>query len=223
MIKTQVLVKRKAGMSREAFADYWLTVHVAITAKIPEIKRQTISIVRSDLERSDTPWDGLANAWWDGADAIAAARKGDAYRAMIADEANFVDTSTRQPLVVCEVNPLAPKQPPHPDPNLIKVVNPLHKRDDLSYDAFSAYWRGPHAALNSELPHMNAYIQNHVHPDFQAVGRACDGIAESWFNSWEEVLDITRSDAYLRLKEDEPKLIAPGHLHPMICREYQTI
>ena len=55
MIKTQVLVKRKVGMTREAFADYWLGTHVAITAKIGQLKRQTISIVRSDLQRADTP------------------------------------------------------------------------------------------------------------------------------------------------------------------------
>ena len=55
MIKTQVLVKRKIGMTREAFADYWLGTHVAITAKISGIKCQTISIVRSDLPSHALP------------------------------------------------------------------------------------------------------------------------------------------------------------------------
>jgi uncharacterized protein (TIGR02118 family) len=127
MIKTQVLVKRKVGMTREAFADYWLGTHVAITAKISEIKRQTISIVRSDLQRADTPWDGLANAWWDDEAAIGSARRGDAFQAMIEDEANFVDVGDRRPLVVVEINPLAPKIPPEPHFDLIKIVNPLFK------------------------------------------------------------------------------------------------
>jgi uncharacterized protein (TIGR02118 family) len=223
MIKTQVLVKRKAGMTREAFADYWLGTHAAITAKFGGIRRQTISIIRSDLQRADTPWDGLANAWWDDAAAIASARRGDAFRAMLEDEENFVDVSERRPLVVVEINPLAPKVPPEPHPDRIKIVNPLFKLDALSYQAFSDYWRGPHAALNNALPHMNAYIQNHVHPDFRNAARACDGIAESWFNSMDEIRELLRSEANARLREDEAKLIKPGSLLPMVCREYRTI
>ena len=223
MIKTQVLVKRKVGMTREAFADYWLGTHVAITAKVSEIKRQTISIVRSDLQRADTPWDGLANAWWDDAAAIASARRGDAFQAMIEDEANFVDVGDRRPLVVVEINPLAPKVPPEPRFDLIKIVNPLFKLDALSYQAFSDYWRGPHAALSNAMPNMKAYIQNHVHPDFRKAPRACDGIAESWFNSMAEIRELLRSEANARLREDEANLIKPGSLLPMVCREYRTI
>jgi uncharacterized protein (TIGR02118 family) len=223
MIKTQWLAKRKPGITLEAFADYWLSIHVPITAKIGEIRRQTISIVSSDLQRGETPWDGLANIWWEAADELASARKSDAFMAMIADQANFVDLSVSGSLIVHEINPVAPKQPPHPDPELIKIVNPLHKREDLSYEAFSAYWSGPHAALNNALPHMNAYIQNHVHPDFRASDRPCDGIAESWFKSWDEIRELSRSEANARLKEDEANLLAPDSLYPMVCREHLTI
>lgn len=207
-------------MSLKAFSDYWMSVHVLITGKIGEIKRQTISIARPEFRRGDTPWDGLVNMWWESADELASARRGDAYRAMIEDQVNFVDVSVGPPLIVCEINPIAPRQPPSPNPELIKVVNPLHKRDDLSYEAFSAYWSGPHAILNSAMPHMNAYIQNHVHPDFQDLPRVCDGIAESWFNNWDEIRELARSEANARLKEDEANLLVPASLHPMICQEY---
>lgn len=223
MIKTQLLVKRKSGMTLDAFTDYWMSAHVPITAKIGGVKRQTISIIRPEFHRSETPWDGLANIWWESADELESAKKSDAYGAMIADEPNFIDLSFGSPLIVYEINPVAPKQPPGPDPELIKVVNPLHKRNDLSYEAFSGYWSGPHAALNNAMPHMNAYIQNHVHPDFLDHPRACDGVAESWFNSWDEIRELTRSEANARLKEDEPNLLAPDSLHPMICREYLAI
>ncbi len=223
MIKTQLLVKRKAGMTKDAFADYWLGKHVAVVAKVGEIRRQTISIVRSDLQRADTPWDGLANAWWDDAAAVASARQSDAFRAMIDDEANFVDFSVRCPITVVEVNPLAPKAPPPPHPDRIKIVNPLFKLEALSDQAFCDYWRGPHAALNNALPHMNAYIQNHIHPDFRNAARSCDGIAESWFNSMDEIRELLLSEANARLREDEAHLIQPGSLLPMVCREYRTI
>lgn len=223
VIKSQTLVKRKPGMTFEAFSNYWLFDHASVTAKISEIKRQTVSIVRPDRQRSDAAWDGLANTWWESAGELASAKKSDAFRAMIADEANFVDLNVRQTFIVQEINPVAPKLPPHPDPALIKVVNPLHKRDDLSYEAFSAHWSGPHAALNNAMPHMDAYIQNHIHPDFQALARACDGVAESWFNSWDDIRELTQSDAYARLKEDEANLLAPDSLYPMFCREYLII
>jgi uncharacterized protein (TIGR02118 family) len=223
MMKTQLLVKLKSGMTLDAFTDYWMSVHVPITAKISSVNRQTISIIRPEFHRSETPWDGLANTWWESVDELESAKKSDAYLAMTADRANFADLSVSGTLIVHEINPVAPKQPPVPDPELIKVVNPLHKRDDLSYEAFSAYWSGPHATLNNAMPHMNAYIQNHVHPDFLDLPRACDGVAESWFSNWDEIRELTRSEANARLKEDEPNLLAPDSLHPMICREYQTI
>jgi uncharacterized protein (TIGR02118 family) len=223
MIKTQVLVKRLDGMTPESFADYWLSVHSPIVRGIPGIVRQTVSIVRTDLQRSATAWDGLANAWWESGDALRAASAHPAYRKMLEDEKNFVDLSMRRPLVVQEINPVAPLEPPRPAPDIIKVVNPLHKREDLAYDAFSAYWRGPHAELNNAMPHMKAYIQNHIHPDFRDNDRACDGIAESWFRSLEEIIEIAKSEAYQKLKEDEPNLIAPDSLTPMFCTEVQTI
>ncbi len=221
MIKTQWLAKRKAGMTIEAFADHMLTVHGPTAAALQGTQRVAVSIMRPDYHRAETVWDGLTNIWWGGADALAAAQGSDAYHRMVADQANFADVSASGSLIVHEINPVAPKVPPAPDPELFKIVNPLHKRDDLSYAAFSAYWSGPHAAINGELPHMNAYIQNHVHPDFEALPRACDGIAESWFASWDEIRALSKSEANVRLKADEPNLLAPDSLHPMICREYQ--
>ena len=223
MIKTQTLAKRKAGMTREAFTEYFFGTHVPIAGKISEIRRQTVSIVRADLQRVNTPWDALINVWWDDAAALASARQSDAFRAMVEDEANFIDVGNRRPLVVVEINPLAPKLPPAPHPDRIKIVNPLFKLDTLSDQAFSDYWRGPHAVLNCALPQMNAYIQNHVHPDFRDADRACDGIAESWFHSMDEIRSLLRSEANARLKADEAHLIKPGSLAPMVCREYRAL
>lgn len=215
MIKTQVLVKRKAGMSREDFAEDWPHCHAAIAGAFDNIKRETISVVRADRQRAASPWDGLISTWWDGADPAACAR--------MAREHDLVDWSACCSLVVCEINTMPQCEPPSPDPNLIKIVNPLRKRDDLTMEAFNAYWRGPHGLLSNEMPHMMAYIQNHVHPAFHAVPKRCDGIAESWFNSWEDILALTRSDAFARVKEDEPNILPPDSLFPMVCREYQTI
>lgn len=205
-------------MTREAFAEYWLDTHIAVTSKIRGIKRQTISLVRFDLQRADTPWDGLANAWWDDAAAIASARRSDANLEMIDNEASFVEVSDRHSLVVLEISPLAPKAPPEPPPDCIKIVNPLFKLDALSSQAFSDYWRGPHAALNNAIPHMNACLQNHAHPGSRDAVRACDDIAESWFNSMAEARELLRSEANAGLRQDEANRIKPGSLLPMVCR-----
>lgn len=223
MIKTQLLVRRKPGMSLDEFGECWLRIHASPAARIAGIARQTVSIVRNERARADAEWDGLANTWWDSREALAAARQSGSFGAMREDEAALVDGDIRKPLVVVEVNPLAPSLPPEPDPDLIKIVNPLHKLAALGYDAFSAYWRGPHATLNAALPHMNAYIQNHIHPDFRDEDRACDGIAESWFRDWDEIRALLASEANARLREDEANLIVPGSLHPMVCREYRTV
>jgi uncharacterized protein (TIGR02118 family) len=223
MIKTQLLLKRKPGMTLEAFSEYWMSAHFPVTAKVSGVNRQTISIVRPDFQRSGSPWDGLVNTWWESAVELATTSQNNGHYVTLSEFSDFIDMSINGPLVVHEINPLAPKEPPRPEPDLFKIVNPLHKRKDLSYEAFSAYWRGHHAKLNRALPNMHAYIQNHILPDFQTGDISCDGIAESWFNSWAEIRELGKSNAHTLLKEDEANLLEPGKLQPMICREYSII
>jgi len=55
-------LKRRADMSREEFARWWLERHVPYVKKFPEVRKYRVSLVESGPE---TVVDGLAEVWFD--------------------------------------------------------------------------------------------------------------------------------------------------------------
>jgi len=73
--KSVAFVKRKPGMSVEAFQRYWLEVHGPLGAAIPGMRRCVQSHTRlAAYERGREPaWDGVGLTWFDDTDALRAA------------------------------------------------------------------------------------------------------------------------------------------------------
>lgn len=75
MVKLVCFLKRKPGMSREAFYDHWENRHGPLIAGIPELARH---IVRYEQHRPDpltdqfggADHDGVAVQWFDSPDAF---------------------------------------------------------------------------------------------------------------------------------------------------------
>jgi uncharacterized protein (TIGR02118 family) len=55
-------LKRRADMSREAFANWWLERHVPYVKKFPAVRKYRVSLVESGPE---TVVDGVAEVWFD--------------------------------------------------------------------------------------------------------------------------------------------------------------
>ena len=55
-------LKRRADMSREAFARWWLERHVPYVKQFPAVRKYRVSLVDSGPE---TVVDGLAEVWFD--------------------------------------------------------------------------------------------------------------------------------------------------------------
>jgi uncharacterized protein (TIGR02118 family) len=55
-------LKRRADMSREAFAHWWLERHVPYVKRFPAVRKYRVSLVESGPE---TVVDGLAEVWFD--------------------------------------------------------------------------------------------------------------------------------------------------------------
>jgi len=98
----------------------------------------------------------------------------------------------------------------------------LHRKPDMSREAFSAYWRGDHAKLVSSLADclgIARYVQNHgAIPDIAAQMQAMrgtaepfDGVAAISFNSVEDLArgntDPAAAEAQTLLTADEAKFI----------------
>jgi uncharacterized protein (TIGR02118 family) len=95
--------KRKPGMSREEFAAYWLGPHAEKARKVPGIARYVINLA-PDLSGSgrEMPYDGFAEAWFATEQDMRASARSPELRAVLDDEPNLFDLSTRFSVIVQE-------------------------------------------------------------------------------------------------------------------------
>jgi uncharacterized protein (TIGR02118 family) len=94
MVKVVYCITKKAGCSAEEFFHYWKNIHGPIGARIPGLRRLVQShriAVRGDNHSPD--YDGIAELWFDGFEALLAARESAEWKASSEDEANFIDHS----------------------------------------------------------------------------------------------------------------------------------
>ncbi|SCB46764.1 EthD domain-containing protein, partial [Rhizobium multihospitium] len=90
----------------------------------------------------------------------------------------------------------------------------LTRRQDLSPEEFSSYWRGTHAeVVRSTLPELNGYIQNHVVDrsqkgiDYQRVAIEVDGMAQLFFPSLAETRGFSDETKIRALQSDEENFL----------------
>jgi uncharacterized protein (TIGR02118 family) len=85
-------VRRKPGMSVEAFQRHWRQVHGPLGAALPGLRRYVQSHVRlSAYNRGRDPaWDGIAIIWFDDSTALRAATTTPEWDRAKADDGNFI-------------------------------------------------------------------------------------------------------------------------------------
>jgi uncharacterized protein (TIGR02118 family) len=104
---------------------------------------------------------------------------------------------------------------------MVKLIFCLHRRPELSREAFQAYWRDKHAPLVASFASalgIRRYVQCHTldESSFAAMTASrgslpgYDGVAELWFDSLEQCLAARGPDARAAgraLLEDERRFI----------------
>jgi uncharacterized protein (TIGR02118 family) len=78
MIKTISLLTRRAGLSHEEFLHLWIHEHAPLALRVPGLRRYVLSPVSAQPERADiaahgVAIDGVAELWYDSAEAMALA------------------------------------------------------------------------------------------------------------------------------------------------------
>ncbi len=116
MIKLVFCVRRLPHLTREVFQRYWRETHgplVARHAATLQIRRYVqlhtcdhpVNAALAVTRGTPEEFDGVAELWWDSADALAAVAATDAGRAasreLLEDERRFIDLA-RSPLWVAE-------------------------------------------------------------------------------------------------------------------------
>lgn len=97
-------VKRKPGMTVEAFQRHWNDTHGPLGARIPQVRRYVQNHVRPGAYRGGRQpiYDGVAEVWFDSTDAMRESATTAQYRDVRADEPNFIDTAHPFPFIITQ-------------------------------------------------------------------------------------------------------------------------
>ena len=95
MIKRVSLLQRKADMSVEEFNRHWLDIHGPLARDVPGVRRYVQNHIQGSSSRDDVPdieieIDGVAELWWDDAEAMKISTATPEAKALFADGALFI-------------------------------------------------------------------------------------------------------------------------------------
>ena len=90
MIKRLSLVRRKEGMTREAFIAHWMGTHADIVRQLPGVRGVRFGVVQQ-WSPKELAWDGVGELWFDSIAHAEQAFDTEPYRSQLAgDREKFV-------------------------------------------------------------------------------------------------------------------------------------
>ncbi|MGH2572261.1 MAG: EthD domain-containing protein [Actinomycetota bacterium] len=94
MVRVHIWLRKKEGMSADAFRDYWLNNHAPIARDGYEnLRGYVVNLVTRVPEGQEAPYDGVAELTWDDREGFSVDMKRDAAKRATADLANFTAAS----------------------------------------------------------------------------------------------------------------------------------
>ena len=186
MIRIVFVLRRKPGMTRDEFQDYWLRRHAPLVAGFTEdlqILRyvQTHTIDDPGIEAAqkarggmEPHYDGVAELWWASeaelTEHLQTPQAQAASAALLEDEAKFIDLPN-SPLWMAyeypQINPVPEDVVARVKSGVIRVFFPLRHKAELSEEAARHYWlthHGPivrsHAAATRTLCYRQVHRAN---------------------------------------------------------------
>ena len=191
MIKRMGFVKRKEGMSLEAFHAHWLNIHAPLAAKAPGLRQYIVSTTVVGGGLTYTPaYDGLAEFWYDDMNALEAAEASPEWAATRADSPDFIGEVAA--LFTSEVPIILDSASKKEREAWIKYIGLLTRKRGSTVEEMQSHWRDVHAPLVcAEFTTMVRYIQSHALPETYDTDRhpAFDGAPLAWFRSLDELPD----------------------------------
>ncbi len=206
MLKIVTIIKRRAGMALADFERHWIDRHAAIVVRLPGLRRYVQSQTLPGAYRKGEPvCDGLAELWFDDTQALRDLQRSPELRAVLADEPNFIDVSTRREIITEDV---VIKDGPQPGDG-VKNVELVRKRPDLAPHAFHQYWIETHGPLGGAIPQVLRYVQSHTRLGAYRDGLqpVLDGVALTWFTDTQAMRQSALTGEYARTRADEHNFV----------------
>lgn len=92
-MKVMIGLVRRDDMTHAEFAHWWTHEHAPLARTLPGVRR-----IRFNLLQEDAPFDGIAELWFDSAEAAEAAYSTDIGKAVAADSLAHVSSRVRMPV-----------------------------------------------------------------------------------------------------------------------------
>jgi uncharacterized protein (TIGR02118 family) len=222
MVKVLTFLKRKAGMSVADFQRYWLTRHPEVVVRLPGVRRYVQSHTLPSAYRKGEPaYDGIAEVWADGTDALRGMTRSPENARVQADEANFIDRATMGFLVTEERVIVEGAV----GPEGVKAVEFLSRKPGSSVDEFQRHWHGRHAQILARLPGRRRCVLSAPRRSSYEAGRvpAHDGVTSMWFDSPDALRAAAASPAYAEAVADRSGFLAPGQPPFIVTREHVIV
>lgn len=213
MVKGLFFAKRKPGISPRDFQQYWRTTHADITRPLIHIRHyiQSHTLLSSYGDpnplygESNPPYDGMATMWFNSTEERRVGNLTPAAKVAINDQANFTELSTRRFLLANE----AVQKDGAVAASGVHLIALLSRKPGMSVEGFQNYWREHHGPLAAKVPGLRRYVQDHPMPELYGSRNAplCDGVAEAWFDSLEDLQRSTETPEVKAVRADEPNFI----------------
>jgi uncharacterized protein (TIGR02118 family) len=218
MFKVVMLLKRKSGLSVEAFQEHWRERHAPLVASRLRPARYVISAaLPQGYGKGELLFDGISEMWF----ASKAAFEVPAPAEIAADEERFLERSRT---VVMPVDVHVIKDGAIP-PNAVKNIEFVNRRPGMTLAPFQAYWREVHGPIAAKIPVLRRYEQNHLAATAYAADAnpPYDGLAITWFDSTADMKRGTTTPEYAATRADEANFLPDGHLPIIITREHAIV
>jgi len=227
MIKGFALIPQKPDISAEAFHRHWREVHAPLALRIKALRRyvQSHRIPQAIPGFTGTPFEGVAEIWFDDLDGISRLGENPEYlNGAKPDEANFISDAgpiflaTREHVIV--QGPEISK-----DTQFVKGLFLLKRRAGMSPEEFQDYWLHKHAPLVPREPGLLQYVQCHHVLEGYADGEpAYDGVAELWWRDRAAFDRYWNSDALQEeFATDPPQFMNVDASTGILAEEYRVI
>ena len=109
---------------------------------------------------------------------------------------------------------------------MVKLIVCAKRKPGISHEEFARYWRENHGPLVKGVPefirHVRRYVQCHILSNSAplGIGSDCDGVAELWFDSIDELNEAFSEPRYLELiRPDELKFADLGNCVSLVTEE----
>jgi len=92
MFKVMIGLERREDLTPEQFREWWLTEHAPLARSLPGVRRIRFNVMEAG------PFDGIAELWFDSAEAMTAAYASEAGERAAADSLAHVRARIRMPV-----------------------------------------------------------------------------------------------------------------------------